>query len=376
MLGGGITNHNYLITVAGEPGAPGVGRFVLRIPGDGTDAFIDREREHRNHVAAAAVRRHPAGAAPDPAGLLLDRAVHRAARPCTPRRSPDIPSASRRSSTAVRTYHDKAVFDNEIRVFDMIRDYTRMAARARRAPARADRLDARGRRGASSRPWSATSPRRSPATTICSSENFILAPDGKMWVIDWEYGGMTDPYFDLGDFCVEHPLSAAEERFVLTRLLRRHGRAPLRPHDAPQAGRRPVVEHLGHDPGAASPRSTSTSTSTASTRIARFCDNAGAPRLRRLARRRSRRPPAAARRALPRRPLHGMPRQARRRPRTEDTKRGPRPPSGGRGPRLLLCPGEPRQAQPLARACLGVQPGLLLELLDGVDLDVEQLGDA
>ncbi len=38
-----------------------------------------------------------------------------------------------------------------------------------------------------------------------------------MWVIDWEYGGMTDPYFDLGDFCVEHPLSDDEERFIITR---------------------------------------------------------------------------------------------------------------------------------------------------------------
>ena len=52
--------------------------------------------------------------------------------------------------------------------------------------------------------------RDKPAPVACHndllSENFILAPDGKMWVIDWEYGGMTDPYFDLGDFCVEHPL--------------------------------------------------------------------------------------------------------------------------------------------------------------------------
>ena len=27
----------------------------------------------------------------------------------------------------------------------------------------------------------------------------------------------TDPYFDLGDFCVEHPLSEDEERFIITR---------------------------------------------------------------------------------------------------------------------------------------------------------------
>ena len=38
-----------------------------------------------------------------------------------------------------------------------------------------------------------------------------------MWVIDWEYGGMTDPYFDLGDFLVEHPFTDEEERFVVDR---------------------------------------------------------------------------------------------------------------------------------------------------------------
>jgi thiamine kinase-like enzyme len=38
-----------------------------------------------------------------------------------------------------------------------------------------------------------------------------------MWVIDWEYGGQSDPYFDLGDFCVEHPLSEDEERYIITR---------------------------------------------------------------------------------------------------------------------------------------------------------------
>ena len=38
-----------------------------------------------------------------------------------------------------------------------------------------------------------------------------------MWLIDWEYGGTNDPYFDLGDFCVEHPLTRDEERLIITR---------------------------------------------------------------------------------------------------------------------------------------------------------------
>jgi thiamine kinase-like enzyme len=47
------------------------------------------------------------------------------------------------------------------------------------------------------------------------SENFMLEPAGKMWVIDWEYGGQTDPYFDLGDFVMEHPFTREEERLII-----------------------------------------------------------------------------------------------------------------------------------------------------------------
>ncbi len=47
------------------------------------------------------------------------------------------------------------------------------------------------------------------------SENFIIDADGKMWIIDWEYGGMTDPYFDLGDHVMEHPYSREEERLII-----------------------------------------------------------------------------------------------------------------------------------------------------------------
>ena len=47
------------------------------------------------------------------------------------------------------------------------------------------------------------------------TENFIIDPNGKLWLLDWEYGGMNDPYFDLGDFAVEHPLSAEQQELVI-----------------------------------------------------------------------------------------------------------------------------------------------------------------
>ena len=214
VLGGAVTNRNYLITVDGEPGSRGGGKFVLRIPGEGSERFIDREGEYRNRLAAAA-----AGVTPP---------VLRVIQPgyCTvvpfiegetmhPETIADQPDRLRLIVEAVRTYHDQAVFDNEIRVFDMIRDYTRMAAEVDAPhPSETEWMLWVGQR------IEKAVQRDEPVPVACHnnllSENFILTPQGRMWVIDWEYGGMNDPYFDLGDFCVEHPLSAAEEEFVLT----------------------------------------------------------------------------------------------------------------------------------------------------------------
>jgi hypothetical protein len=60
-----------------------------------------------------------------------------------------------------------------------------------------------------------------PAPVACHNdllaENFILGEDGRMWVIDWEYGGVNDPYYDLGVLCAENPLTADEERAVIDR---------------------------------------------------------------------------------------------------------------------------------------------------------------
>jgi len=214
VLGGGITNRNYLVTVDGDPGAAGVGRFVLRIPGEGTETFIDRTRELHNHAAAAA-----AGVTPpllhviQPGDCTVVPFIP--SETMHPESLAGHPERLEKIVAALRTYHQKAVFVNEIRLFNMIREYLRMAQDVN-AP-RPEELDWMLEQGRRIEP---ALERDQPASTACHndllSENFLLAPDGKMWIIDWEYGGMTDPYFDLGDFCVEHPLSVDEEKLVLT----------------------------------------------------------------------------------------------------------------------------------------------------------------
>jgi thiamine kinase-like enzyme len=44
--------------------------------------------------------------------------------------------------------------------------------------------------------------------------NFI--DDGaRIRIIDWEYAGMGDPFFDLGNFSINHELTDAEDRILL-----------------------------------------------------------------------------------------------------------------------------------------------------------------
>lgn len=232
-LGGGITNHNYIVWVddgAGpasatsgaapdptpnaNPGAtPGGDKYVLRIPGHGTDMFIDRDVERECMLQAAA-----AGVAPrvahqiDPEGALVIEFVE--GEIMHPETMVGHPERIVQAVRTVRTCHERAVFSHGIDVFEMLRRYTAIAQSI--GAALPDRLQS---------VFAVLSDieaamRRDPVADVAAhndllSENFIVDPGGRMWIIDWEYGGMTDPWFDLGDFVMEHPFSREEERLIV-----------------------------------------------------------------------------------------------------------------------------------------------------------------
>ncbi len=214
VLPGAVTNRNYLVTVDGKAGSPAASMFVLRIPGEGAETFIDRECEQRNQLAAAA-----AGLSPTVLHVI---------RPSYCRVVPFIEAETLHPATvaghpdrlrlvvqAIKTCHQEADFENEISVFDLIREHARVA-RELGAPQPyqiewmlwvAQRIER-------------ALERDEPPAVACHgnllSENFLLSPQGRLWLIDWECSGKADPYYDLGSLCAEHPFSAAEEQAVLT----------------------------------------------------------------------------------------------------------------------------------------------------------------
>jgi thiamine kinase-like enzyme len=212
-LGGGITNHNYTVWVNGGPGNPGGGKYVVRIPGQGTDMFIDREVERDCMIQAAQVGVGPRVAYQiDPEGALVIDFVE--GELMHPETMAGHPERIKQAVETTKVFHDGAVFKNEIRIFEMLRNYTKIARDiGAPMPAELESLLL------VMNDIEKATARNAPADVACHndllSENFIIDADGKMWIIDWEYGGMTDPYFDLGDFVMEHPFSREEERLII-----------------------------------------------------------------------------------------------------------------------------------------------------------------
>jgi len=196
VLGGGITNRNFEVTVDGE-------RYVLRIGGKDTELLgIDRTAEHAASRAAAGLGIGPEVVAfVEPEGYLVTRYVEG--------RVGDVDV--QRVGVLLRRLHDgpglPARFDS-FRVVEVYRDTA--LARGVAVPAAYER--ARATAGLIERRRAAVAPR--PCHNDLLDANFISDGD-RIWIVDWEYAGMGDPFFDLGNFAVNHELDDDGERALL-----------------------------------------------------------------------------------------------------------------------------------------------------------------
>ena len=77
------------------------------------------------------------------------------------------------------------------------------------------------------------------------AENFLDAPE-RMFLVDWEYAGMNDPMWDLGDLSVEAGFSPEQDEALLRAYFEgRAARGPAWPHGAGQGPVRPGLDALG-----------------------------------------------------------------------------------------------------------------------------------
>jgi len=203
-LAGGLTNLNFRIT--GPPQD-----YVLRITGDAEMLGADREAEYAATVMAAGL-----GIGPEvlaylrPEKILITRFVHGKGLPVEQMRTPEMIA---RVAALLRRLHAAPPVDATFSAFGIVEMYRDNAARLgvplpaqwawswQRATEMHTALDA-----------------HAPHPVLCHNDllnaNF-LEEDGHLRIVDWEYAGMGDAFFDLANFSTNHDLAEDDDRLLL-----------------------------------------------------------------------------------------------------------------------------------------------------------------
>lgn len=200
-LEGGITNRNYLVTLDGE-------HFVMRVPGEHT-ALLGINRYHERAAAEQAAR---LGIAPaveafvEPAGALVTRFVAGG----TPgaealRRPPRLGEVA----TLLRIVHEAPAIAARFDCYLVPQIYATVATEhgvripETFGPAMEVAETVRSAFAVSPEPLC-------PCHNDLLAANFLLTSEGRLQLIDWEYAGMNDRFFDLGNFAVNNGLEDDE----------------------------------------------------------------------------------------------------------------------------------------------------------------------
>ncbi len=203
VLGGGITNHNVKVEIGGET-------FVLRVAGRDTNLLgIDRAVEVEATRAAAALGIGPEVVAfVEPEGWLVTRFVVGEIPPLEVMRQPET---LERVGAALRAFHEGPPIAGRFDSFRVVETYRETAlARGGTVPADYERASATARRIEERLGGAAPV----PCHNDLLNANF-LADGEQLRIVDWEYAGMGDRFFDLANFSINHELDAGGRETLL-----------------------------------------------------------------------------------------------------------------------------------------------------------------
>jgi thiamine kinase-like enzyme len=205
-LEGGITNRNYLVTLGGKA-------YVVRVPGKDTDLLgIDREAERQANESAAQLGIAPPVAAmlTDPPALVTEFVEGEGMS----EKDLQDPATVARIAPELRRMHDSGTtLPTEFDTPRIAEDY---AGIARERGVEIPPAYEEASRFAAAIKAAASGPEHDPVP--CHNDllaaNFL--DDGKrIWIFDWEYAGMGDRYFDLGNYSVNNGLEESGQGVLL-----------------------------------------------------------------------------------------------------------------------------------------------------------------
>ena len=190
----GMTNRSFVFTVKGS-------KYVMRIPGEGTDKLIDRKQEAEVYsvISGLDLSNEPVYINPDNGYKITD--FLDSIRVCDPASESDITRCMKR----LREFHDLKLSVNHsfdifghIEFYESLRegkpsvygDYNDTKANVYKLRSFVDSLE---------KDYCLTHIDAVPDNFLFLSRD---GADSKVLLIDWEYSGMQDPHVDIAMFCI------------------------------------------------------------------------------------------------------------------------------------------------------------------------------
>jgi thiamine kinase-like enzyme len=193
---GSLTNLSYKLTTS-------MRSYVLRLPGEDTFDYIDRRAEEHNGRITASVGVNAEVLRVDAEdGTMLSRFIEGV--PMDWESFERDPMAPARAALVLRRVHRLGpVFRSRFDVFSMIRGYLEILYKLRMPPPE-DYYEVEREAEAVRRVLQVSPVGLAPCHNDPWPGNFVIASSGgRLHLIDWEFSGMNDPMWDLGDLSVE-----------------------------------------------------------------------------------------------------------------------------------------------------------------------------
>lgn len=189
VLKKGMTNRSFLFSYKGS-------RYIMRIPGEGTDRLIDRRNEacvyqtiRALHICDDIIYINPDN------GYKITKYVEHA-RVCDPENEADL----KRAMQKLREFHGLALqVDHAFDIFEQIDFYESLWNGETSAYPDYEKTK---RRVLSLRPYVERHRGQTVLTHIDAVPDNFLFTDEQTYLIDWEYAGMQDPHVDIAMFCI------------------------------------------------------------------------------------------------------------------------------------------------------------------------------
>jgi thiamine kinase-like enzyme len=208
QLEGGITNRNFRVNFGGTD-------YVVRLPGKRTGILgIDRTAECIANKAAAELGMAPGVAAMfEEPSCLVTMFVNGREMTADELRQPEVLAEVARD---LRRFHDSGTeLPTDFDSFRLVEEYAESGRANGSEPpegyddalAAAHRIEKAVRKQDDHQPV--------PAHNDLLTANFLRDSGGPIQLIDWEYAGMGDRWFDLGNFAVNNELDERQEEQLL-----------------------------------------------------------------------------------------------------------------------------------------------------------------